>query len=349
MHLRRHRPWATALLLAGAVSLAGSIAGAQPSTGAPNVTVADSLFREAQGLLAQGKTHEACEKFAESNRLDPQLGTMLNLAVCHEQEERTATAWSDYDAVVEQARRRGDTARVRYAQAHVEALEKRLSRVQLELGAGVALTDVKVDGQELGKAAWSSPLPLDPGDHVFELSAVGKVTRQVHVALARGPVTQVVHVAPLEDRSAEAATPPPVAAPLPVTEPPPAPPPSAPPPMPEAEATGGGTRRLVMYISAGVAVVGAGVGTAFGISAITRKSSDVDRYCQGSVCQPQGFAAVGPVRDAATASDVSFVVAGVGVLVGGAAFLFLPRDSSAVHVMPTVGRSSGGIGVGGAW
>src|SRR5580692_6130162 len=109
MHLRRPLPLAVAALLAGAVTLARSMAGAQPSTGAPNVTVADAVFREAQGLLAQGKTHEACEKFAESNRLDPQLGTLLNLAVCHEQEERTATAWSDYDAVVEQARRRGDT------------------------------------------------------------------------------------------------------------------------------------------------------------------------------------------------------------------------------------------------
>jgi len=343
-----HRlPSAVATLLATTVTLAGSTAGAQPSTGAPIVTVADSLFREGQALLGQGKTHEACEKFAESNRLDPQLGTLLNLAVCHEQEERTATAWSDYDAVVEEARRRGDTARIRYAQSHVAALEKRLSRVQLELGAGVALSDVKVDGQTLGRTAWSSPLPLDPGDHTFELSAPGKLSRQIHVALAKGPVTQVVHIAPLEDRPAEATTPPPAVAPAP---PPPSPtPPAQPPPAPDAEATGGGTRRLVMYISAGVAVIGAGVGTAFGISAMTRKSSDVDPYCQGSVCQAQGLTAVGPVRDAATAADVSFIVAGAGALVAGAAFLFLPRDSSAVHVTPTVGRSSGGFAVVGSW
>src|SRR6187399_1063297 len=64
----------------------------QPASG----TIAEVLFRDGQQLLAAGRISEACVKFRASQTAEPALGTLLNLAVCHEKEGRTATAWLEY-------------------------------------------------------------------------------------------------------------------------------------------------------------------------------------------------------------------------------------------------------------
>src|SRR6478735_9605838 len=45
---------------------------------------AEALFDEGRRLLAAARFAEACPKFAESQRLDSALGTLLNLGDCYE-------------------------------------------------------------------------------------------------------------------------------------------------------------------------------------------------------------------------------------------------------------------------
>ena len=58
----------------------------------PGDTVgAEALFREGKRLLKDGKTAEACDKFAASDHLDRSAGTLLNLADCREKNHQLAT------------------------------------------------------------------------------------------------------------------------------------------------------------------------------------------------------------------------------------------------------------------
>src|SRR3954464_7778704 len=63
---------------------------------AADKSLATQLFKEGRALVDQGKVAEGCRKLEESQRIDPGGGTLLNVALCHEKEGRTATAWAEF-------------------------------------------------------------------------------------------------------------------------------------------------------------------------------------------------------------------------------------------------------------
>jgi hypothetical protein len=310
-------------------------------------SIAEELFREAGSLLQSGNVHEACAKLAESNRIDPQLGTLLNLAACHEKDGKTATAWSEFGELAEKANARGDTARVKFARAHVAALENRLPRVRLALLAGAPATEAHLDGELLGSAAWSAALPLDPGVHRFAFSAAGKKTREIVVTLAAEATTQTIDVPELEDE-APAATPPP--APEAAPAPPPPSSSSSVAPSPESAAStpasSSGGARTVGIVVGSLGIAGVGIGAFFGLRAISDKS-DVEANCSGSACSQTGFNAQGQAHTEATVSDLAFALGGVAVGVGLYLILTSSGHSSsapAVALAPVVGPRNVGVG-----
>src|SRR5262249_36741107 len=120
-----------ALLAVAAVTAAEVRVACADHPSASDAAAAEALFHEGRKLLADGNVSAACPKFAESYRLDPAIGSLLNLAMCHEREGRTASAWSEFREAEAQAASLGDTARRQLAATHAAALEPAMPHVRI--------------------------------------------------------------------------------------------------------------------------------------------------------------------------------------------------------------------------
>lgn len=70
-------------------------------------------------LLQEEKAREACPKFAESQKLDPGTGTLLNLANCYEVAGQLASAWASYVEAENSAKRDHRPDRFEFAQMRI--------------------------------------------------------------------------------------------------------------------------------------------------------------------------------------------------------------------------------------
>jgi hypothetical protein len=211
----------------------------------------------------------------------------------------------------------------------LDEVEKALPSVVLmaKSRAGTDLVDVKVsmDGQVLVATLDGQAVAIDAGLHTFHFEGADGTSVDQRVVLNEGEQNHAIAVV-------------------------------LGPPGPSQDASRGasatrrsGAWKTVGWVLGGVGVVGLGVGTAFGLTAIGDNNS---AHCNANKeCQP------GPLSDAKSAakiSDVGFIAGGL-LLAGGAALvLFAPSDNAespgvALRVSPLVGRGSGGVSLGGSF
>lgn len=324
-----------ALCVAAVLSLS---APAAAQTRAADKATAEALFRDAKQLMRKKEYAEACRKLEESQRLDPQHGTLLNLAVCHAREGKTASAWGEFQEALAVAREAKRRDRIRLAETELRKLEPRLSRLTIRVSERAERPGLKVTrgGAEVPSAAWGTAVPVDPGTIELAAEAPGyeRWTRTVEIEERRDVEIEVPAIAAL---------PPP---PKPKPKPKPAP----------KEIESGGLTRTLAYVAGGVGVVGIGVGSYFGLRAIS-KGNESEEHCKEKLCDARGVELDDQASTAATISNVGFGVGVLGLATGVTLFVIsqpdgpeaAPRTPSAVTVVPAIGAGSSGVLLSGAW
>ncbi len=167
----------------------------KPALAAPtDSALAETLYQEARALVEQGNYTEACPKFAESYRVAPATGTLLNLAACHEAQGKFASAWAEFQAASVASRRDGRSDRVQYADEHAKDLFPKLSRLTITAAPGVdaSTLEITLDGTVVGAATLGVAVPLDPGEHLIDARSPGKEPFSAAVTL--GPVADQASV-----------------------------------------------------------------------------------------------------------------------------------------------------------
>lgn len=300
---------------------------------------AQALFDQGKKLMAEGNYPDACPKLEESQRLDPGVGTLLNLADCYEQEGRTATAWSKFLEAASAAKAAGQADRESGARERAARLASRISKIVINV-PGADRTpgiEIKRNGALVGSAQWGLAVPADQGVHTISASAPGRRPWETKVLLKGGGVTATVAVPDLPSGSANA----PLVAAAPVVAPP------ADKPATDQPSTRGlGTQRALALVAGGVGVVGLGFGTVFGLQSKSRRD-DADVYCTGGDCFDQkGVDLRSQALSAGNLATVGFVV-GVAGLAGGAILWFTAKPSTA-HAAG-VGVGPGTVTLRGVW
>jgi hypothetical protein len=241
----------------------GSAFGVAPRPALASPAAAEALFKEGKRRLKAGELGEACRLFAESQHLDPTPGTLLNVAACHEQQGKHATAWAEFLAASRQADAHGDKGRGGEARRRASLLEPKLSHLTVAASGGVPGLVIKRDDEAFDAALLGARLPVDPGEHVITAEAAGYVTFRTSVLVKPDGGEANVDIPPL--------VPEPKEAPPEVSPAPPAPPAQR--PLTPDTASGGsdvfGTRRTAGFVVGGVGVVALGVGAAFGVMALS--------------------------------------------------------------------------------
>lgn len=293
-------------LCAATLACASAPARAEQGQGA---AAAQALYDEGRRLVREGHAAEACPKLEESNRIDPAVGTRFYLADCYERTGRIASAWSIFLEVASASKVRGHQEREDLARQRASALEPRLARLRLTVASPAAGQTVKLDDLSVGRAAWGTAMPIDPGEHVIVAAAPGRKAWTTKMTVIGEGSTASIDVPLLEVAPESAAA--------------------------EPMETGRG-QRVWGLVLGGVGLAGIGVGTVFGVRALS-KNDDSRALCDGNACLPEGKELRDEAGTNAWVANIALAVGGLTALAGAYLFLSAPSSRSATHVKVGVG------------
>ena len=304
---------------------------------------ADALFQSAKQLMAEKQFADACPKFDASYKLDPTLGTLLNLADCYEKMGRIATAWSTWGEAMERAQRDADK-RADFAKQRRVALFPRLPKVIINVQNEMPGVDILWDSGKLSSAVFGVELPADPAEHdLVVLRDDGMKLKEQRIRItAEGSKTEVtLDIAALDRENPRKPDKPIV--------------PIAPPPPPSRN-----SQRLVGFVVGGIgagALIASAVleGVAFG----QRGAAGAPSSCVKKFCTPAGIETISDAKTFAEAGQwigvggiVAFAVGTTLLLTAPAApaqpaptTSLLPRS---VWIAPWANARGGGLVIGGS-
>jgi len=279
--------------------------------------------------MRRGDHAAACARFRESERLDPAVGTWLNLGLCEEGLGHWASAWEYYQRVLHAVPAADGRAVV--ARAQLDALDPRMPRVVFRLSPEAPTTTVVAhDADEYGVSSFGVPLPMDVGDHTFVARADGFAARTYQLLLREGERREffVQPGAPVDELHP---------APAPNVEADPSPR-SASPSTPEVPTRAGHRTAGFVVGGIGVAALSASVVAA---AMVLENKNIVERECDArGACSPAGLDAGRRVKIWGNVGTATFAT---GVVAAGAGlYLILSSGSAGRATRVTAAPASGG-------
>jgi hypothetical protein len=279
---------------------------------------AEIVFREGKKLMEKGDISAACEKFETSERLEPALGTELNLADCREKNGQHATAWAMFLKAAQTAKRKaGNEARAAEAKRRAAALEPKLVYLTIAVpeSARVDGLVVRRNSVVLDEGLYDQPVPVDPDDYKITAEAPGHESWHKKISVAKKNKTlEVPALAP--------------------SEAPPAPEPPAPErrePTPAPQSSAARTAAVVLGVL-GVAAGATGIG--FGVHASSLEEQS-DAICPTVRCNnPTAIDLNHSARTNGLVANIGMI--GGGVMVAGAIALWIVdrRGHHGVAIVP---------------
>jgi hypothetical protein len=299
-----------------------------------DAAAADRHFELARSAFKSGDLETACREFGESQRLDPAAGTLLNLSECEERLGRTGSAWRHVKEAV--ASLKPDDDRLPMARDWLARLEGTAPRLTVRLARGAPKeTTASCDGRALDSAAFGTPEPLDPGEHVIRVEAPGRSPATVRVSLAAGG-SATVDLEPGPPSEPPAATDTATAT-------------TAPP-----EPSRWSPLTTVGLVTGAAGLVLVAVGGGVGLAAHSDMSDSKTGHCGDAIkqadpnrCDATGLDLRRSARQEADLASVLVVVGGVA-LAGGAILALTswpraPRGAARRDLVPTIGYRTIGL------
>ncbi len=309
-----------------------------PAVDADRQARAKALFDRGATLLGAGELERALASFVASRDLVPALETTINVAFCLHGLGRYDQALDAYEEILTgYASQLDDAGR--------SALTDRMRELRTKIATVRVVSNVDgvvvIDGRRRGTLPLDVPIRVLPGARLLRIEKDGyrPFVENIEVTAQQ----ELLVEARLEREPPPAATPPPTRAARRASETHRSPAPAAPADHSLARATG--------WILGGAGVAALGVGTWFGVSAISRKNES-DGLRSGGQCFDECFDEWQKGRDDASIANIGI---GVGlVAVGAGAYLVLTsrdasRDKAAVHVAAAAGAGNARLGIRTEW
>ncbi len=137
---------------------------------------AEDLFRQGRRAMDAKNFVEACQAFEGSQRIEPMVTTLINLAYCREVNGQLATAWGLFLEVGRQVRDDPKQVALRdVAAKRATAVEGRLSRLTINVPQASRVEGLRIlrNGAEVDPATWNRSLPIDGGTYEITANAPG--------------------------------------------------------------------------------------------------------------------------------------------------------------------------------
>lgn len=338
----------------GALLLCGSAVLVLPrlalaDANASQKAAAESLFDDAVKAMKGGHFIEACPKLEESERIDPGIGTLLYLGECYDKTGRSASAWATFREAASTAQAQGETDRARVAATRADRLQPTLSKLTVRVAPETAqLPSLRVmrDTSTLSSAVFAIALPVDPGRYRVTASADGYQSFETEIEIGAAGDLKAVDIPVLKPAALNA----PKSLGGPAVAP--ASDVSAIGAPKTADTSGASVWRNAAYVTGALGVVGLGIGSYFGVKAIS-KNSDAKTHCpRGNRCDDAlGESLTKDAQHAAVASNIAIGLGAVFVAAGVVLYLSHDpaREAARIELHPLVGRDLAGVGLGGAF